>query len=270
MGGNFVRPGTYKGHYQEWIDLYKQGMSLRELADKYKCSVGIIWHTLNRYGVDRRSRSEAVRKYEITNEGFFNVINDERKSYWLGFMMADGCVRIGRKKDKTVSISLQSRDSDHLVKFKEAIGTAIPIQCYHYEYRHDLARVQICSSRLFDDLVSHGCIPNKSLVVEFPRNIPGKLYRHFIRGYFDGDGWVSVYHTFGIVGGESMLISIREIFHRFIGLNVVKFVHDKQTDHILRLQYRGRRQFSKIYRWLYDDSTVWLDRKRRRFEELMK
>jgi intein/homing endonuclease len=32
-----------------------------------------------------------------------------------------------------------------------------------------------------------GMVPNKSLVLKFP-DIPKEMYRHFIRGYFDGDG----------------------------------------------------------------------------------
>ena len=35
-----------------------------------------------------------------------------------------------------------------------------------------------------------GIIQNKSLIIKFPNNIPNEFLRHFVRGYFDGDGGV--------------------------------------------------------------------------------
>lgn len=45
------------------------------------------------------------------------------------------------------------------------------------------------------DLIRLGCVPNKSLILKFPsENIFSnpELIRHFIRGYFDGDGSVFI------------------------------------------------------------------------------
>ena len=44
---------------------------------------------------------------------------------------------------------------------------------------------------MFSDLNKHGCIQNKSLVLQFP-TISNSLIPHFIRGYFDGDGSVFI------------------------------------------------------------------------------
>lgn len=51
---------------------------------------------------------------------------------------------------------------------------------------------------------------------EYPK-IDEKFHRHFIRGYFDGDGCLSIYnirnrvcYSFSIVGGEKMLKAIQE------------------------------------------------------------
>ncbi len=45
---------------------------------------------------------------------------------------------------------------------------------------------------MFEDLCKHGCVPNKSLILEFPKTVPSDLIHHFIRGYFDGDGSVFI------------------------------------------------------------------------------
>jgi hypothetical protein len=51
--------------------------------------------------------------------------------------------------------------------------------------------LKIGSSILYDDLSKIGLCPNKSLTMKFP-NIPKKFMKHFVRGYFDGDGCVRV------------------------------------------------------------------------------
>lgn len=44
-----------------------------------------------------------------------------------------------------------------------------------------------------DALINHGCVPNKSLTLKPPKNIPKELNIYWILGYFDGDGCISVY-----------------------------------------------------------------------------
>ncbi len=48
-------------------------------------------------------------------------------------------------------------------------------------------RLQIGSKVMFHDLLSLGLMPNKSLVLQMPK-VPTEFLRHFVRGYFDGDG----------------------------------------------------------------------------------
>lgn len=45
---------------------------------------------------------------------------------------------------------------------------------------------------MYNDLCNHGCVDRKSKIIRMP-NIPENLIRHFIRGYFDGDGSVCFY-----------------------------------------------------------------------------
>lgn len=53
---------------------------------------------------------------------------------------------------------------------------------------------QITNKHLWEILNSYGCTPRKSLTLQFPEkevfNSPN-LVRHFIRGYWDGDGCIS-------------------------------------------------------------------------------
>lgn len=52
----------------------------------------------------------------------------------------------------------------------------------------------VTNYHLWNTLNNYGCIPNKSLTLKFPDESIFKskdLIRHFIRGYFDGDGCFS-------------------------------------------------------------------------------
>ena len=54
---------------------------------------------------------------------FFKNIDNEKSAYWLGFIMADGCINevINKKtkklKSMNLSISLSTKDNHHLEKF---------------------------------------------------------------------------------------------------------------------------------------------------------
>ena len=54
-----------------------------------------------------------------------------------------------------------------------------------------LYQFNISNEKIYDDVVSLGLTPNKSLTMQFP-NMPNEFIRHFIRGCWDGDGSVFV------------------------------------------------------------------------------
>lgn len=68
----------------------------------------------------------------------------------------------------------------------------MPVGEYSNNIGGNVYGVHLTSDKMFNDLCSHGCVPNKSLVLTFPKDIPENLIHHFIRGYFDGDGSVFI------------------------------------------------------------------------------
>src|SRR6185503_6997190 len=52
--------------------------------------------------------------------------------------------------------------------------------------------LRIDNKKICLDLNNLGCVPRKSLILKFPtpKQISHKWLRHFVRGYFDGDGFV--------------------------------------------------------------------------------
>jgi intein/homing endonuclease len=50
--------------------------------------------------------------------------------------------------------------------------------------------IRLYGKKLHDDLVKHGCVEKKSLILQFPKDLSQELISHFVRGYFDGDGCI--------------------------------------------------------------------------------
>ena len=140
-------------------------------------------------------------KNVLTN---FEIIDTEEKAYWLGFLYADGCV--GSKEDK-VELGLAEKDLKHIEKFRDFMNITNKIS---YREKTKSYRMSFRSAKCKQDLIDKGCIPKKSLILDFPNEnqVPKHLIRHFIRGYFDGDGWFTNTEScfqIGIIGTENFI-----------------------------------------------------------------
>ena len=198
------------------------------------------------------------------DETRFDEIQDESQAYWLGFLMADGCVR----SDGTIHIKLASKDYDHLNKFREFIKTNYLIKETTNNgryYKHIVMR----SQHMVDSLMTLGVVPRKSPITKIPppELLQESLVRHFIRGVFDGDGWVTynwkVGLVFGIIGSYTLMSQIQEVLIRNCGLNHTKLHRDKQqaSNTYVSLVYGGNKQTRRIYRYLYANANIYLPRK---------
>ncbi len=112
-------------------------------------------------------------------------------AYVLGFFAADGSMT--KNKRGAHFIEFQINDFDLLENIREALGSNHKItsrnridKTWNTNYR-----LQIGSKIIFNDLLKLGMTPNKSKTIKLPE-IPEKYFRHFIRGYFDGDGCVNI------------------------------------------------------------------------------
>lgn len=202
------------------------------------------------------------------NKEYFNNIDTEEKAYWLGFIAADGCIYKMSKTAYRLQINLSLIDINHLQKFNECIESDYNITTKNIN-SSDTCTLKIACKQLTDGLIKHGITPKKSLTVEMPE-LRDDLYRHFIRGYFDGDGCITYNFdylypkmAFSIVGGESMLLAINE--HMNQDMSIYTCNHSPA----LTLTTAKKDKIVQIYHYLYDDSTIYLDRKKEKFDYLM-
>lgn len=219
---------------------------------------------------DRIKRGKTHRVYSF-NDNLFEKIDSESKAYWLGFLAADGNV-----SENKISLCLADKDKEHLNCFKTFMG----IKTKNYITSKNSEKVSIRSFQMANDLEKYGIIPNKTFSIRLP-NLSENMIRHFIRGYFDGDGCICsvirrtrresreyVYNggEFSILGNIKMLRDMLKIF-RGLNLPITKLIWRGRK--ICRLRYGGIRQLKILYDYLYDNANICLIRKKLKFEEIL-
>lgn len=127
--------------------------------------------------------------YKTKDEIFFKTWTPEM-AYILGFFTADGSMI--RNKRGAHFIEFQITDKDLLERIRRLIKSNHKITVRKRKDGWKTSyRLQIGSKEIFNDLLKFGLTPNKSKKVRLP-DIPKKYFHHFTRGYFDGDGNVTV------------------------------------------------------------------------------
>lgn len=214
-------------------------------------------------------------KYSL-NQNYFERIDNEWKAYWLGFLYADGCVQHytkNKKSKNTVSLALKEDDSEHIQKFLDSLQSNSPIKHYKTNYKNYYAvKAIISNKKICEDLITHGCFPNKTYTLKFP-NLRKDLIRHFIRGYFDGDGCVCVnlekrFVRVNMVGNDDILKNI--CYHLLENCNASIPVFQKKNpkSNIYSIQWGNVYTCKKIYQYLYKNSNISLDRKLKKFDTI--
>ena len=186
------------------IPLYKKGISLTKLAKQFHTSREYLSKHLKELGVEIINRQNETK----FNENVFDIIDTEEKAYWLGFIYADGYISSSplnpnKKSRYAFELSLSAKDTEHLYKFNKFMGSnkdnvkISKVKVNNKEFTR--CRWSIVNKHLWFTLYKLGCIPNKSLILKFPKLSiflnPKNLVKHFVRGYIDGDGCISYIKT---------------------------------------------------------------------------
>lgn len=254
--------------YTKGINLLSEGKSLTQISKELKISARRFALWLREQDIETPKN----KKYTC-NEDYFKEIDTEEKAYWLGFLYADGCVNRG-KKSMNLEITLKNEDRKHLVKFLNAINSNVPIkekQIILGDKTFQANKIVICSTQMCKDLIEKGCVPNKSLTLEFPskETIKTELLHHFVRGYFDGDGWLGFSTDkrrarLGITGTYSFLNSIQDYMKW--DKNII--TKDKRSE-ACTISYGGSLNSIAYLNQLYKNASYYLDRKYKKYEEII-
>lgn len=266
------------------INLYKNGMTCAEIWRRhfthlYKSSA-MVERVIRRNGLSRGHYKKEV----IINHDYFDEISDEYKAYFLGFIMADGSIsNANGKNKKKLQISINAEDREILDVFLEKIESDKSVKIYRRGNR-SMAYVCIHSNKIYHDLQKYNVLENKTkLDVHIPKNISDEMLRHYIRGYFDGDGSVSKYIPkdqklsrlrISICCTNNFAKDLVDILHKNgVIKNVVKsniIDMEKYGINIKHVRITSMNDIADFYKYIYEDSHIYLKRKKSIFDEVLK
>lgn len=277
----------------ELIRMYNSGMSLMEIASKVSGAKGamVVRQKLQKLGVDtsynanigkyKEKMSQIFHRYSL-DEHVFDTVDTEEKAYWLGFLMADG---YNHEDKSTICLRLQAEDLEILEKFKNFLKSNAPIYTItritpvtHLKTEHREVRVN--SVYLSRQLAKLGCMQGKTYKLCYPKDVPLEMTNHFIRGYFDGDGCLSITnrndrknvnskkYQFTITGKHDVLI---EMQNRIISSTGIKktAIQVRKDSFAQVLRYGGFNNILKIMKYLYKNATIYLKRKHDKYLEMV-
>lgn len=248
------------------LNAYVSGSSSVIISKQFNIDPTTILKIVRRYGVIPRTTRETSKRYTF-NENFFEHINTEEKAYWLGFILADGCVSRG----KDIIISIKDSDKHHLDKFIKSIEGNNKYQVRQnnrFGGIYKLANISIRSKKMYLDLNKLNITERKSLIV-IPPIIMEPFKRHFWRGVIDGDGHICINNQPPYKSIEIGLCGNKPVIEEFIKYikEALSFEMKLSKDHnIWRTRTSGKKSL-RLCALLYDGSTVYLDRKLRIYEQ---
>lgn len=252
------------------------GRSMRATGKALGTSEKTVMRRMKEYGIEWDKKV-----FYPCNENFFDELN-EKSLYWIGFIATDGWVY---KHNYTyeLHIKLADKDLDHLKLFKQHLGSSSPI---HEKIEKKTAgedgflkdeyvahQISISSEKIFNRLAEFNIVPNKTLIYTFPEQLkihPG--VRHFIRGCLDGDGWYRQHRNngkdytteirVGMCGNPTFVREMFDIIRSSCSVETGSYYVRKSNSNTADFEFCAKADVNKIIDWLYQDTTIYLPRKR--------
>ena len=245
-------------------------MSKSEISEVLNRSNNAIQVRANRMGLKKSPY--------FCNYHYFDEIDTEEKAYWLGFLTADGWISKSSKTGSCVTgIELQYGDIGHLKKFNKSI-------CGNYQItdrwkpclistkdstkKHHTCAIRVFSLLMYNSLCRLGFSNNKSYDFHIPE-IREDLIRHYIRGYFDGDGCFTFTNKSFHINFITASKALNDDIVKILRLNNFNIIENSYVNNFGTIMYKPdicRLQDKIIFLdWIYADSNIYLDRKYKKY-----
>lgn len=258
-------------------DVLDGKLSHEEIAHKYHISIS----SLERRIVNNKWENKPKKCKYSFNEHYFDIIDDEHKAYWLGFLYADGYILSKRNRkayetneQQSFGFSISMQDSELFDKFKEDLESNHPINIYEagtksYKNSQPYGRILLTSQHVVNSLKKYGLVENKTFITQAPP-ISSEFYYAFIRGYSDGDGSVYINKNgkFGwsLVGTYELLSFIKNT----LGKPELKLSQrwPERYNNNWSLVFTGNSQVPSLLNKIYSGATIYLERKYNKYAEM--
>lgn len=209
-------------------------------------------------------------KYTV-NEKFFDKWSSQM-AYILGFTYSDGNIY-----KNSLAWDIQKRDKILLIKIKKAMNSTYPIA-----ERPNSFRLRMTNQKLNESIARQGIIENKAKRMSLPQ-IPDKYLSHFVRGFLDGDGWITLRNgrneaDLGFVSGnkrfmENLSKSINSQTNILGRVRQITKITPKGVKSTTYLMEYYSNNAVKVGEWIYSNlksNDIFLVRKHRKFLRAVK
>lgn len=254
-------PAAYEWSDEEREDIcarYLDGESATSIAKSYNVTHPTICSWLRKWGVQIRGATENSRLYRgakyQADHTFFERIDTEAKAYWLGFILADGCITV----DYRLAIHLHHSDVDHLYKLRVDIKSTHPI-CIRENNKGDkYCEFVICSFCIYESLLRLGIKPRKS-GKETHISVPNELERHYWRGVIDGDGHIRK-GAVNLIGSKNVVQAFRK-YVKGLCPSFDRTIENYQPSEGVHYLWVRKPFYKAVLSRLYCNASVYLERK---------
>lgn len=239
--------------YQDNLKKYKEfcllGMNASEIANMLHVTVKSVHNYERSTGI---APAPPIGRVANINTHYFKNIDTEEKAYILGFLAADGYIDCACK---SIVLNINKKDEDILRKIKKELKCGNP---YSKSSTPNCIRLNMSSVEMVSDLAKYNIVPRKSKTYAMPV-LRQDLYRHFFRGYCDGDGHVGYKQVVITIGSDKFFSEavsyIEELFNKKLSTRITG------NCHYIVLS----RKDLDIVLWMYSDARIYLDRKMESF-----
>ena len=259
---------------------YNNGEDLEEM----EITLGFSRRSIRRVLKENNINTHRRKRYTL-NEKYFDKIDSEDKAYILGLLFSDGFV--GKGKYNNIVLSFAEDDLYMLDTIKSKIDFTGDIRKAKRKSGYDSSKdnyiLNFSSYHMAESLRKLGMNNIKSERNVAVPNIDNNLKRHFVRGYFDGDGSFTCCKNitkhklsdgsckiYEYDRGKFSLIVSSKFVEEFIKLIPGNFyIHQSKVESMVYIEASSRESLKLIYEYLYKDSTIYLERKHSKFLKYM-
>ena len=265
----------FKIDQKDLIKDYLDEKGVSCLMDKYNLALRSIKKVLKINGIEPKFKDSKFKREFFPNDSFFKSINNESSAYVLGLLLADGYV-----DQESFSISLQEGDLNILKKIQGVIyenreNPNIGLRDFsHKENSQNQYRLYVYSPVMAKDLDRLGCHQKKSFTAYIEDIfIKENMYKHIIRGFFDGDGCIhkssrdGQYKILFTTSSERLAIQINDCLRKN---EIVSNIYNKQRESMTySVEVSELKSIHNLFKFLYEDSSLFMERKFVKFVEFL-
>lgn len=246
-------------------DYTENNLTTMQVGKKYNISERTVVSILVKSGISIKSQGFPSK----TLQDIFSNINTEIQAYTIGLITADGSIT---KDNRTCTICLAESDKYILEKInEELLGGTGKIFLIHQEDVKPRAVLRFHGKQICSDLNKFNIVPRKSYLLKSLSNyIPDNLYRHYIRGLYDGDGVCNLSNhkvRIGFCGHEYDFVEdYRNFLNKELNMPKNKLFN---TGNCWQVSWSAKKDLINFYNYLYKDSSIFLGRKKKKLQNYL-